>query len=138
MIHYLCLEEIMIFFSFSLRMTIYDCDDYTQAYYKKDCNVNVERNLLHEKTKPENLLVKPPPHTITSVGKEEDSIQNCLHLQPKAPKRNLKKLLDFAGKVCNLSALTAILCFDWMSAAGHSNLLGILQKLFGKAKLRGL
>ena len=82
-------------------MTIYDCDDYTQAYYKKDCNVNVERNLLHEKTKPENLLVKPPPHTITSVGKEEDSIQNCLHLQPKAPKRNLKKLLDFAGKVCN-------------------------------------
>ena len=59
-------------------MTIYDCDDYTQAYYQKDCNVNVERNLLHEKTKPGNLLVKPPPHTITSVGKEEDSIQNCL------------------------------------------------------------
>ena len=62
--------------------------------------IDMARNLsIDDKSKPESLLVKPPPHTITSVGKEEDSIQNCLHLQPKAPKRNLKKLLDYAGKV---------------------------------------
>ena len=56
-------------------------------------------NSSKDKSKPEYTLVKPPPHTITSVGKEEDSIQNCLQLQPKVPKRNLKKLLDYAGKV---------------------------------------
>ena len=28
--------------------------------------------------------------------------------------------------------------FDWMSAAGNSNLCGILQKLFDKVKLKGL
>ena len=58
-------------------------------------------NSSKDKSKPEYTLVKPPPHTITSVGKEEDSIQNCLQLQPKVPKRNLKKLLDYAGKVFN-------------------------------------
>ena len=81
-------------------MTIYDCDDYTHAHYQQSYNVDMDRNLpINDKSKPEYTLVKPPPHTITSVGKEEDSIQNCLHLQPKTPKRNLKKLLDYAGKV---------------------------------------
>ena len=81
---------------------IYDCDDYTHAYYQREHNVGMDRNLpINDKSKPEYTLVKPPPHTITSVGKEEDSIQNCLQLQPKVPKRNLKKLLDYAGKVVN-------------------------------------
>ena len=84
-------------------MIIYDCDDFTQNYYRQEYNIDMARNLsIDDKSKPESLLVKPPPHTITSVGKEEDSIQNCLHLQPKAPKRNLKKLLEYAGKVMYL------------------------------------
>ena len=84
-------------------MVIYDCDDFTHNFYKNEFEYEMERNkdiyALLSKPKPESTLVKPPPHTITSVGTPEDSLQNCLHLQPKAPKRNLKKLLDYAGKV---------------------------------------
>ena len=87
----------------STRLIIYDCDDYTQNFYRQQYNMNMQRNVsvagLMNAPKPDSLLVKPPPHTITSVGKQEDSIQNCLHLQPRPPKRNLKKLLDYAGKV---------------------------------------
>ncbi len=85
------------------KMIIYDCDDFTHTYYKLEHGIDMPRNLsiygLMGKPKPESVLVKPPPHTITSVGTPEDSLQNCLHLQPKAPKRDLKKLLDLAGKV---------------------------------------
>ena len=84
-------------------MIIYDCDEYTSEYYKKKYGIEMERNADYEallnKVKPKSTLVKPPPHTITSVGTPEDSMQNCLSLQPKAPKRDLKKLLHFAGKV---------------------------------------
>ena len=87
-------------------MIIYDCDEYTSEYYKKKYGIEMERNADYEallnKVKPKSTLVKPPPHTITSVGTPEDSMQNCLSLQPKAPKRDLKKLLHYAGKVCTL------------------------------------
>ena len=60
---------------------------------------NADYEALLNKVRPSSTLVKPPPHTITSVGTPEDSLQNCLSLQPKAPKRDLKKLLKYAGKV---------------------------------------
>lgn len=44
-------------------------------------------------------LMPYPPHTILSVGKPEDSVQNCRYLRPKAPRRDVKKLLDGFGKV---------------------------------------
>ena len=85
------------------RMVIYDCDDFTYDFYKHQFEVEMQRDMsiyaLLSKPKPESTLVKPPPHTITSVGTPEDSLQNCLHLQPKAPKRDLRKLLSYAGKV---------------------------------------
>ena len=84
------------------RMVIYDCDDFTYDFYKREFEISMQRDMsiyaLLNKPKPESTLVKPPPHTITSVGTPEDSLQNCLHLQPKAPKRDLRKLLDYAGK----------------------------------------
>ena len=101
-------------------MIIYDCDDFTQNYYHREFNIDMARNLsIDDKSRPESLLVKPPPHIITSVGKEEDSIQNCLHLQPKAPKRNLKKLLEYAGKVMYLLLVQGVsfhigLSFKWI------------------------
>ena len=92
-------------------MIIYDCDDYTSEYYKKKYGIEMERNADYEallnKVKPKSTLVKPPPHTITSVGTPEDSMQNCLSLQPKAPKRDLKKLLHYAGKVLFIRLLIA-------------------------------
>ena len=83
-------------------MVIYDCDDFTQSYYRKSYGLDMPRNLdtygLMGKMKPESTLHKPPPHTITSVGTPEDSLQNCMNLQPRAPKKDLKKMLEYAGK----------------------------------------
>ena len=66
------------------RMVIYDCDDFTYDFYKHQFEVQMNRDMsiyaLLSKPKPESTLVKPPPHTITSVGTPEDSLQNCLHL----------------------------------------------------------
>ena len=96
-------------------MIIYDCDDYTSEYYKKKYGIEMERNADYEallnKVKPKSTLVKPPPHTITSVGTPEDSMQNCLSLQPKAPRRDLKKLLHYAGKVLFTFILFILITF---------------------------
>ena len=84
-------------------MIIFDCDDFTHDFYRREFDVDMARNVtipgFKSMSPPESTLVKPPPHTITSVGTPEDSLQNCLHLQPKAPLRNLNKLLEYAGKV---------------------------------------
>ena len=40
-----------------------------------------------------------PPHTTEQIGDPVDSVQNCLRLQPKAPKKDLKKFIKFSGKV---------------------------------------
>ena len=91
------------------RIIIYDCDEYTYDYYKRQYNIQMDRNADYEallnKVKPSSTLVKPPPHTITSVGKPEDSMQNCLRLQPKPPRKDLKKLLQYAGKVYKNNSL---------------------------------
>ena len=95
--------KIYMFFFHFYRLIIYDCDEFTYEYYLRKYSYEMDRNADYEallnKVRPSSTLVKPPPHTITSVGTPEDSLQNCLSLQPKAPKRDLKKLLKYAGKV---------------------------------------
>ena len=76
-----------------------------------------------EKLPPPNLPPQVPPHsgdTIkfqmaldkilylfaagVAVGSRDDSLQNCLALAPKQPKKDLKKMLDNAGKSLRFSA----------------------------------
>lgn len=87
------------------RLLIYDCDDFTYDFYKREFDIEMDRDpaFISSRSKPSSTLIKPPPHTITSVGTPEDSIQNCLTLRPKAPRRDLKKLLEYAGKVAKKS-----------------------------------
>ena len=40
-----------------------------------------------------------PPHTSETIGEPEDSIQNCLYLRPKPPKKDLKTFLQYSGMV---------------------------------------
>ena len=42
--------------------------------------------------------------TGVAVGSLDDSLQNCLALAPKQPKKDLKKMLDNAGKVLRFAA----------------------------------
>ena len=57
-----------------------------------------------DKLAPPNISPPVPPHTGLAVGSLNDSLQNCLALAPKQPKKDVKKMLDNAGKVLRFSA----------------------------------
>ena len=57
-----------------------------------------------DKLPPPHLGPPVPPHCGAAVGSLEDSLQNCLSLAPKQPKKDLKKMLDNAGKSLRFSA----------------------------------
>ena len=47
------------------------------------------------------LSIPLPPHGETAIGRAEDSVQNCLRLRPRAPRKDLNKFLQYSGKVGN-------------------------------------
>ena len=61
-------------------------------------------SLTVDKLPPPVLAPTVPPHSGAGVGTLTDSLQNCLSLAPKQPKKDLKKMLDNAGKSLRFSA----------------------------------
>ena len=57
-----------------------------------------------DKLPPPLIPQQVPPHTGAAVGTLDDSLQNCLSLAPKQPKKDIKKMLDYAGKILRFSA----------------------------------
>jgi len=57
-----------------------------------------------EKLPSPNIAPQVPPHAGVAVGSLNDSFQNCLALAPKKPKKDLKKMLNNAGKSLRFSA----------------------------------
>ena len=90
---------------------------------------NADYEALLNKVRPSSTLVKPPPHTITSVGTPEDSLQNCLSLQPKAPKRDLKKLLKYAGKVSIFYTILKEKVFFHQRNKSFMNIMNMCSKM---------
>ena len=66
-----------------------------------------------DKLPPPNIPLQVPPHSGAAVGSLDDSLQNCLSLAPKQPKKDMKKMLDYAGKTLRFSAeLVSVLPVD--------------------------
>lgn len=84
--------------SFKPRFYIYDCDAFTKQYLE---------HVLGKEVKPKKTVTLPSPEpivpipeqTIVTIGNPEDSLQNCLRLTPKPPKKDFRKFLEFSGKV---------------------------------------
>ncbi|XP_051867252.1 EF-hand domain-containing protein 1-like [Pristis pectinata] len=71
---------------------IYDCDEFTKEYYQQNIR-GVDLRPVHVTEKPPAPEKKwIPPYN--GFGSLEDSVQNCLSLIPKAPKKDLIKLLE--------------------------------------------
>ncbi|TMS12196.1 EF-hand domain-containing protein 1 [Larimichthys crocea] len=78
----------------SRRFLLYDCDGFTKEYYQKNhpdmeikpLDVSKQTDTLQETKK------KLPPYN--GFGSLEDSLQNCLHLIPEPPKKNVIKMLE--------------------------------------------
>lgn len=85
---------------------LYDCDDFTKDFYKTYMDFeqvphlkNVENDeIVHQK-------LTPPPHN--GPGTAEDSLLNCIHLQPQVPKQDLVKLTTLDGKILRFEARCA-------------------------------
>ena len=60
--------------------------------------------IMVDKIPPPIIPLQVPPHGGAAVGSLNDSLQNCLSLAPKQPKKDIRKMLDNAGKILRFSA----------------------------------
>lgn len=74
---------------------LYDCDDFTREFFKRYTGM-LQPSLPVEDTKQVLVKLTYPPHT--GFGTEEDSLANCLSLTPRAPRRDINKLMSDQGK----------------------------------------
>jgi hypothetical protein len=74
---------------------LYDCDDFTREFFKRYTGM-LQPSLPVEDTKQVLVKLTHPPHT--GFGTEEDSLANCLSLTPRAPRRDINKLMSDQGK----------------------------------------
>jgi hypothetical protein len=81
---------------YSRSIFLYDCDDFTRDFYKRYTGM-MQQKIPVEDKKPEIVQLTYPPHN--GFGSEEDSMASCLHLTPRAPRRDVSKLMGDQGKV---------------------------------------
>lgn len=82
---------------FCYRLFIYDCDPFTRNYYR-EC-LNIEQKPKIQVTFPTPTLPQHPHPPHTGIGTTEDTIQNVLRVIPKAPKKDVIRMLHNANKV---------------------------------------
>jgi hypothetical protein len=78
---------------------LYDCDSFTKSWYvsKHPTEFTEEDFTPIDVSEPEETLPKNkiPEHTGLAIGSEEDSLQNCISLVPKPPRKDIAK--EFAN-----------------------------------------
>ncbi|XP_059212520.1 EF-hand domain-containing protein 1-like [Centropristis striata] len=86
------------------RFLLYDCDGFTKEYYEENYpDMEQKPTEIPKKTELSQERKKEvPPYN--GYGSLEDSLQNCLSLIPNRPNKDVRKMLENAGKVLNYSA----------------------------------
>eukprot|EP00928_Gymnodinium_smaydae_P052851 TRINITY_DN36997_c0_g1_i1.p1 TRINITY_DN36997_c0_g1~~TRINITY_DN36997_c0_g1_i1.p1 ORF type:complete len:621 (-),score=133.06 TRINITY_DN36997_c0_g1_i1:88-1950(-) len=85
------------------KIVLYDCDDFTQKFYEEHVGIDQKASCIDVTTPPvQHTKLMPPPHN--GVGYPEDSLQNCLMVQPKAAKKDLARLMTLSGEVLRFEA----------------------------------
>ncbi|CAE7587888.1 efhc2 [Symbiodinium sp. CCMP2456] len=85
------------------KVVLFDCDDFTQKFYKDYMGINQRDSVIDVSEKPmRHLKLLPPPHQ--GVGKEEDSLISCKMINVKPPKVDLEKLMVYTGEVLRFEA----------------------------------
>jgi len=87
---------------------LYDCDSFTKSWYvTTHPNEYSELDFVPidvsepEQKPPANKI---PEHTGLAIGSEEDSLQNCISLVPKPPRKDIAKEFAHAGCVLQFRA----------------------------------
>ncbi|XP_063223863.1 EF-hand domain-containing protein 1-like isoform X2 [Bacillus rossius redtenbacheri] len=78
------------------RFLVYDCDPFTRNYFQKALNITqpAKMDVFPKKKPPPKPAI--PPHT--GFGTPEDSLQSCLSLQPKPPRKDVIRYVVNANK----------------------------------------
>lgn len=88
------------------KLWLYDCDEFTQQFYKDFMSINQQANRIDTSVQPVlHRKLCPPPHT--GIGSPEDSLISCQMIVPKAPKVDLVKLMTMYGEVLRFEAKMA-------------------------------
>ena len=81
---------------------IYDCDEFTMAFYRRNFGVEDFTPLAIDAPRPEAPAPELPMPT--GFGTHEDSIQSVLSLRPQPPKSNMLKLLEHDNATLRFAA----------------------------------
>merc|ERR1712139_150585 len=89
------------------KFLVYDCDDFTRAFYNERFQVKQEGNLFETGKLPTDkptptIKHSTPPYN--GFGSLEDSLQNCLSLVAQPPKKDFIKMLENDGQVLRYEA----------------------------------
>ena len=85
-------------------MFIYGCDRSTEAWYLKIHGENAIANIDVSKPETPKKKKEVPRHEGLAIGSEEDTLQNCLALNPKPPKKDYRKAFEKGGCVLRFEA----------------------------------
>ncbi|CAF3034459.1 unnamed protein product [Rotaria sp. Silwood2] len=85
------------------NFSIYDCDVFTKTFYAKNFSVNNFEPINIQETRSEFPKMEIPPYN--GFGSLEDSMQNCLRLQPERPKKDYVKLMENDHRVLRYEAV---------------------------------
>lgn len=77
-------------------INLYDCDAFTREFYKRYTGWDQPKFPVDD-ARPVHVQLTYPPHT--GFGTDDDSLASCLHLTPRAPRRDINKLMGDQGKV---------------------------------------
>jgi len=87
---------------YSRDMLMVDCDEFTKNFYRDYFGIDQRPVAGYEpKHRGSNAVPEPPP---TGFGSEEDSLQSHYSLNPKPPKRDMKKAQRMDRKVLRFRA----------------------------------
>ncbi|XP_072218234.1 EF-hand domain-containing protein 1 [Leuresthes tenuis] len=82
----------------SRRFLLFDCDGFTKEYYQKN-HPDLEMKPVEVQKKAETLQEKKEIPPYNGFGSLEDSLQNCLSLNPEPPKVDVLKMFENDRKV---------------------------------------
>jgi len=81
---------------------IYDCDEFTQKWYKENFNVDMIPITKHRKL--QTKIIHPIPAHTTGLGSQEDSLLSVFHLRPEAKIINMNKMFKSDKHILRFNA----------------------------------